>query len=277
MRAVWSLFPKAFREYSVPQLAELVRSVGLDTTNVVIRKGFPVEETTIAESLPRFQQEAANEGLKVTCASTMLTPDEIASDHGPLPVMAACGIREFRMGWFPKAETDIRSALQAAKGDMDRVAAAAAKHRIKAIYQIHHNTLITSASAAYNLVRGLPPQWIGVELDPGNQSYQGFEPWHYGAGLLDDYCSWLAVKDTVTWQENAQIGEPDKGWRRRFEPVMAGVTNWHRVLDALNAIGFDGTIVFMPFYEEQDDVRRTKKLADEVAYLRAISDSQTSF
>jgi len=269
MRSVWSLFPKLYREFDVPQLAELVRAVGLDTTNVVIRKSYPVEEETLSTSLPQFMRDARKEHLDVTCASTTFTADAIASDESPLAVLADCGIQEFRMGWFPKAEGDIRAALKHAKADMDRVAEAAQKHGVRAIYQVHHNTLITSPSAAYNLIRGLPSQWIGVELDPGNQSFQGFEPWDFSVGLLGDHCSWLAVKDTVTWQKKGLVSEPDKGWRRNFAPISEGVTNWRRVVEALQANDFDGTLVFMPFYDEQDPAARTKKLKAEVDYLRS--------
>ena len=272
MRAVWSLFPKLYREYSVPQLAELVREAGLDTTNVVVRKSYPVEEDTLARSLPQFIREAQSAGLRVSCASTTLTPDAICEEESPLKVLADCGIEEFRMGWFPKAEGDVGKAIQSAKADMDRVAEAAKKYRVRAIYQVHHNTLITSPSAALNLVKGLPAEWIGVELDPGNQSFQGFEPWDFSVGLLGDYCAWLAVKDTVTWQEKSKIKDPDKGWRRTFAPISEGVTNWHRVVEALSANQFDGALVFMPFYDEQDHAARTKKLKAEVEYLNGIGE-----
>ncbi len=270
MRAVWSLFPKLYRDFSAGQLADLVQSVGLDTTNVVIRKGYPVDEEFVATDLSRFMNEATQAGLTITCASTTFSADVLASDQSPMAPMAGCGIKEFRMGWFPKATGDVHEALKAAKADMDRVAEAAQKHRIRAIYQIHHNTLITSPSAAYNLVRGLPSQWIGVELDPGNQSFQGFEPWDFSVGLLGDYCAWLAVKDTVTWQEKTLATDPDKGWRRTFAPISEGVTNWHRVMEALKVNQFDGTLVFMPFYEEDNGDARDAKLKAEVAYLRSV-------
>jgi len=270
MRTVWSLFPKLYREHGAKELAELVREVGLDTTNVIIRKGYAVEEDTIKTSLPKFVREAEQEGLKVTFASTTYTPDQLTGPDTPMPIMAASGIREFRMGWFPKVEADVRDALKAAKAEMDLVAETAAKYRVKAIYQVHHNTLITSASAAFNLVNGLPSLWVGVELDPGNQSFQGYEPWPFSVGLLDDYCAWMAIKDTVTWQERSIASDPDKGWRRTFAPISEGVTNWQRVMEALATFDFDGPFVFMPFYDEQDDALRTKKLKQEVAYLRKL-------
>ncbi|MDR3690683.1 MAG: TIM barrel protein [Fimbriimonas sp.] len=270
MNAVWSLFPKNYRDLDVRRLAALVRETGLDTTNVVVRKGYLVDEDTLGASLPLFVEAARKEGLEVRFASTTFAADDIAGPDSPLAVFSACGIREFRMGWFHKEEEDVRGAIQRAKADMDRVAEACRKHRVKAIYQVHHNTLITSASAAYSLVKGLPAAWIGVELDPGNQSFQGFEPWHYSVGLLGEYCAWVGVKDTVTWQEKTRKGDLDKGWRRNFAPLSEGVTNWRRLAEALVQSEFDGALVFMPFYDEKDEASRTKKLKAEVKYLRGI-------
>lgn len=270
MKATWSLFPKAYREFNATQLAQLVHQAGLDSTNVVIRKGYPVEEDVLESTLPAFLQDARKEGIEITCASTTYTADEISGPNSPLAVLAANGIREFRMGWFPKADDEIPAVIHQAKADMDRVAEACQKHRIRAIYQLHHNTLITSPSAAFSLVKGLPSQWIGVELDPGNQSYQGFEPWPFSVGLLGDFCAWVGVKDTITWQEKSLIRDPDKGWRRSFAPISEGVTNWRRLIESLVATNFDGTFVFMPFYDEKDEAARTKKLCAEVKYLKAI-------
>jgi sugar phosphate isomerase/epimerase len=267
---VWSLFPKAYREMDARRLAGLVRDVGLDTTNVVIRKGYVVEEETVVTSLPRFVNEARKEGIVVNCASTTLSTEQITMLDSMLSVFADCGVREFRMGWFPKADTDIRGAIQRAKGEMDRVVEACERHRVRAIYQVHHNTLITSASAAFNLIKGLPSAWVGIELDPGNQSFQGYEPWHFAVGLLGEYCAWVGVKDTITWRDPSLKDDPDKGWRRTFAPLQEGVTNWSRLIDALDDNDFDGTLVFMPFYEENDEKARTTKLRSEVQYLRSL-------
>ena len=275
MNPVWSLFPKAYRDIETKRLVALVKEVGLDTTNVIVRKGHPVNEENLADSLPRFVKDAETEGIRVTCASTMLTPDEITCAESPLKVFADCGIHEFRMGWFPKAEDDIRGAIHLAKADMDRVVEACKKYHVRAIYQVHHNTLVSSPSAAYNLVRGLPAEWVGVELDPGNQSFQGFELWHYSVGLLGEYCAWVGVKDTITWQDSAHVTDADKGWRRNFAPLSEGVTNWQKLVDALLQNSFDGTLVFMPFYDEEDDSLRTTKLKAEVTYLRDVFARQT--
>ncbi len=267
---VWSLFPKLYRDFGATQLADLVSASGLDTTNVVVRSGYLVEEETLAQTLPKFLGELRRTGLKVVHASTTYSSEVLAGEDSPIKLLADCGIQEFRMGWFPKAGQSARDALRKAKGEMDRVAEACAKHRIRAIYQVHHNTLITSASAAFNLVNGLPAEWIGVELDPGNQSFQGFEPWDYSVSLLGDYCAWLALKDTVTWREDSLAKEDDKGWRRNFSMLSDGVTNWVRLAEALTANSFDGTFVFMPFYDEEDERARTEKLKADVAYFRDI-------
>lgn len=270
MRPSWTLFPKLYGELPVQELAEVIRFASLDTTNVVIRKGYEVDEENLASALPLYISAAGRKGLHVTRAETTFSAELLISPASPLPILRDCGIREFRMGWFPRAGKDVRSDYQRARSFMEQVAEAAKQYGVKAVYQLHHRTLIASPTAAYGLVQQLDPRWIGVELDPGNQSFEGYEPWDYACGLLDKYVAWVGVKDTRVWQEMPHSEEAGKGWRRDFCPVYEGVTNWQDVIRALASISFTGPLVFMPFYDEDDTALRTHKLRGEVEYVRAL-------
>ena len=48
MNATFSLFPKFYKHLSAEQLAELVREVGLDTTNLVVREGYWADPYNLA-------------------------------------------------------------------------------------------------------------------------------------------------------------------------------------------------------------------------------------
>ena len=71
-------------------------------------------------------------------------------------------------------------------------------------------------------------------------------------------------------RDDSRAQAPDKGWTRDWAPIYEGVTNRHDLVRALAAIGFSGTFVFMPFYDENDPETMTKKLKREVAYLRDV-------
>jgi sugar phosphate isomerase/epimerase len=273
LRLRWSLFPATYREYSIQQLAELVHGVGLDTVNAVVRDGYWVEPATLATSLPEFVKQMGREGIVVNRASTSYSAVELVRNPSVLPALREAGITEFRIGWFDKPRFGVRQALDEAAAAMDALARACEAAEIKAIYQVHHDKLIQSPSAAYQLVRGLPPKYIGVELDPGNQSFEGYEAPDYASELLGEYVAWFACKDTILKQTIPRSEEASKGWSRDFWPVFDGVVNWQNQLMALANIGFDGTAVLMPFYSRNDSRERTALLRQELDYLKALAES----
>jgi len=269
MRATFSIFPKFYQHLSAEQLAAMVRSVGLDTTNLVVRDGYWVTPAGLEREAPAFVKAMAAAGLKVRFATTGYAPRELSADAEPLRVLADCGIAEFRMGYF-EAKPEVRSARSEAREQLEDLAEVCERHKVRGVLQLHQNTLVPSASAAYALVRGLPSEWIGVEIDPGNQAFEGFESWNQAVRLLDDYCVAVGVKDVEVYRDAKAAAEPAKGWKRRWTTIDEGVTNWHDVIGALHGAGFEGTFVFMPFYDAKDPERMTAKLAREVAYLRRV-------
>jgi len=271
MNVRWSLFPKSFPHLDPHELAGLVREVGLDTTNLVIREGYWVSPENLAADLPRFMRAMRAEGLDIRFATAGFTVGEIVRDDFPLALLADEGIAEFRMGYFSDdGKSDPREARDRARVSMDLLVTRCERRGIRAVYQVHHNTLIPGPSAAYALVQGLPSRYVGVELDAGNQSHEGFENWGVAAGLLREYLVALGVKDSCLVRDPARASEPGKGWRRSWCPLDEGVTNWHDVARAFDAVGFDGTFVFMPFYDADDPAAITPKLKREVAYLRRV-------
>jgi Sugar phosphate isomerases/epimerases len=268
---VYSLFPKFLQKLSARELAEAVRGAGLDTTNLVIRDGYWVSRADMAESLPRFLSVMADAGLTVRFATAGFEPAELAADDRPLGLLAEHNITEFRMGYFKQQPGEgTRAAFDRARREVETIAALCERHGVRAVYQVHHGTLVPSASAAYLLVKGFDSRLIGVELDPGNQSFEGYEEWGRSASLLGEYLVAVGVKDSRIARDPARAHEPGKGWVRRWCPLDEGVTNWHAVMAALRAADASGTLVFMPFYHENDPAAHLATLRREVAYLRAV-------
>lgn len=270
LQITWSLFPKFFSHLSLPALAELVREVGLDTTNLVVRDGFQVTPEYLAEELPLFLRVMRREGLEIRFATTDYAAETLLAKPEILTQLAEAGIRDFRMGHFPDRGGDVRQALRQARAELERLAPLCEQAGIRAVTQLHNNTLIASPGMAYHLLEGLPPEWLGIELDPGNQSFDGHEDWDRSARLLGSSVAALGVKDTGVIRDMGRPDGLDKGWVRYWSPIDNGMTPWHQVVRALNGIGFVGTFVFMPFYAADDPADMRRRLREEVAYLRSI-------
>jgi sugar phosphate isomerase/epimerase len=240
----------------------------------MVRDGYWAEPANVASTLPRFVKEMESHGVRVDRASTSYPVAELADlSTGRLQILRDAGIAEFRTGWFPRPRTAIREALDQARMEMEALAASCESVGIRAVYQVHHDKLIQSPTAAFHLVKDLPSRYVAVELDPGNQTYEGYEAPEYAVDLLGDSLAWFACKDTYVWQEIPRSEEPGKGWERAFCPVYDGVVDWQRQLNALAERRFRGTVVLMPFYEPKDPIARTSNLKREVDYLKALAET----
>jgi len=270
MSIIFSIFPKFYRELSLDQLAELVRETGLDTTNLAVRDGYWCEPATLERDVARFVSGMAKHGLKIHFATTGYALAALVKDPTPLKILADNGIREFRMGYFEQSPDDARGAYDRARKEMEQMAELCGKYRIRAVYQIHHWTLVPNASAAYFIINGLPAESIGIELDPGNQTFEGTEDVAKSISLLGDHLVAFGIKDTRPRFDPAKKLEPGKGWERDWCSLDEGQVNWHDVVRPLAKRKWSGTFVFMPFYHEHDSQLRTSVLKKEVVYLRNV-------
>ncbi len=262
MKIKWSIFPKFSGGMQPQALAQFIRDINLDTVNLVIRKGFPVTRENMKSALPQFVKSMAEEGLKITFATAGYMPEEILADEALLAVPAESGIRAFRMGYFSwdKRRTPGECADDARR-QMEQLVPLLEKHNIKAVYQVHHGRLFTEAWSVWPLVRDLPPEYVGIMLDPGNQLHEGWQRWEPACHLLGRHLAAMGIKDGL------------KSTRARafdWVPCGQGDIDWFEVARALKSVDFEGTFVFMPFYDPDDPAAQKAKLKDEVAYVRAV-------
>jgi sugar phosphate isomerase/epimerase len=274
MQVTWSIFPKFQNHLDPHGLAALIREVDLDTTNLVVRDGFWVTPKNLAQGTMKFVAAMKGEGVEIACATTSYTPQQLIDDPTPIQVFHDNGIRAFRIGHVDASKGgDVRGDLKRARGQFEQLAALCDKHDVRAIYQLHHNTLMPSPSSVFPAIDGLPSDAIGVELDPGNQSHEGHEDFFRSVRLLRGYVAWAACKDSVVRQDPKNIDRPDKGWRRTWAPAYEGVVRWDQFFAALASIDFHGVIKLMPFYDEKEPERQKAKLKKEVAYLKKLFDA----
>jgi len=265
------LFAKYFQHVSVETLMDYCAQAGLDGPTALIRHGYWTEEKSLRKELPRFVATADAAGLEVQFASTGLRMADLATDSGPLQILADNGIKAARLGYIPRSTVPhVRDLHGYAREMVERTARAAEKCGIKAVIQIHGGQYPHSATAAYFLVRDLDPAFIGIMIDPGNNICQeGYEHYSYQMPLLGEYVAAVGAKDGCTTR-SGDPESPSKGWRKRFVPVYEGETNWEELYDELDNIGCSGAMVLMPFYDTEDLDLLVEKLGEEVSYLKRI-------
>ncbi|MCL6519272.1 MAG: sugar phosphate isomerase/epimerase [Armatimonadetes bacterium] len=265
------LFAKFFQHLSIDELMAHCAEAGVDGPTAVIREGYWLEPESYAEALPGYVQAAEKAGLEVKFADTSFPMGELARDNTPLKVLADNGIEAVRLGYIAKNDAGhMRDLANLARYLAEGVAHAAEDAGIKAVIQLHGNCYPHNSTAAWPMVKGLDPKYIGIMIDPGNNLHQeGFERWDYQIQLLGEYIAAVGAKDAVRVR-SGQPDSPTKGWVSEFVPAFEGQANWEQICAELHNIGFSGPMILMPFYDTDNFPLMYKKFKQEVEYLRNI-------
>lgn len=133
----------------------------------------------------------------------------------------------------------------------------AKKYSVKINIEIHHGTIIPSASAAYRLVSNFDSKHIGVIYDAGNMVFEGFEQYRMGLDLLGEYVDHVHIK-SATYNIRGEAC---------WSPLRTGHVNFNKLFQALKAINYDGYLSFEDFSLEHST---DEKLEDNLAYINEV-------
>jgi sugar phosphate isomerase/epimerase len=181
-----------------------------------------------------------------------------------LAATAALGAGRVRvtMPWTDSGE--YRELFAAARADLEWVAARAEQHGVKALVELHHETITASASAAFRLIDGLDPARVGVIHDLGNLLIEGQERWASAFELLGPYLAHIHIKN-ARWVAEAPDADGVVAWVNEWAPLRTGQADVRAYIAALVRHGYDGWITLEDFSTERPLAERT---ADNLAFVR---------
>jgi sugar phosphate isomerase/epimerase len=181
-----------------------------------------------------------------------------------LAATAALGAERVRVT-MPRTDSGAYRALfGAARSDLEWVASRAAHHGVKALVELHHETITASASAAFRLLEGLDPDHIGVIHDLGNLVIEGQERACSAFELLGPYLGHVHIKN-VRWVARPADTDGIVAWHHDWAPLRTGQANVRAYVADLVAHGYDGWITLEDFSTELPIAERT---ADNLAFVK---------
>lgn len=233
----------------------------------------------IGEEVDRIMPVCREEDLEVFALSTYLNTDKY---DDLVPVFKAAqkhGIPMVRVGLVPLEpayDKETRSALDLSRKmrtELEALVELSKETGVKTVIEIHSDTLIASPSAAYNMLRGLDPNHIGVIFDPGNMVKEGYEEYRKGFELLGDYVAHVHVKNG----RYVEKGEPNPLGAKVFEfvwaPLDQGQANLLRLFEVLNQVGYDGTVSVEDFSDDRPTEEKLKHNLDFMKKAKAYAES----
>lgn len=225
----------------------------------------PIGPSNIAANVPRLKKEAAAAGIEICALGAYVNlrdPSEFAGIADAAVELGAKMVRINSPGWDGRTRYD--DLLDLATAGLEAVETEARKRSVRAILEIHHGTIASSASAARRLFEGFDPECVGAVFDPGNMIHEGHETWAKGIDILGPYLAHVHVKNAVWMLKEKPAGGPFV-WEPRNARLREGHADWHSIMRSLAAAGYDG------WYSIEDfaDVPTREKLADDLDFLKA--------
>ncbi|MCZ7534578.1 MAG: sugar phosphate isomerase/epimerase [Acidimicrobiia bacterium] len=221
--------------------------------------------STLVDDAPRVRALVEGHGLAMPNLGTYVAcSDPEAVEHAMRAAVAlgAPSIRVTLPGYDGSAP--YLPERDAARRQWDTVAMLAANHGVRALLELHMDTIIPSASAAASFLHGLDPAHVGVIHDAGNMVFEGHERYRMSLEVLGPYLAHVHIKN-ATWSPLGARPDGSTQWAPAFAPLTAGIVDVPSLLRSLRDVGYDGWISLEDFSTAQPVYERTR---DDIAYLR---------
>lgn len=203
---------------------------------------------------------AANVGTYVRCTDTAAVAHAMrgAATLGARSLRVQVPRYDGREPFLPSRDRALRA--------FEEVVKLAAQHGVRALVELHFDTLLPSASAAAEFLGYFDPDCVGAIHDAGNLVLEGYERYRLGLEVLGPYLAHVHLKN-ARWQRTGTRADGSATWHASFAPLREGIVDVGELFDALRAVGYDGWISFEDFSTDRPLLERTR---DNLEYARAV-------
>jgi sugar phosphate isomerase/epimerase len=223
--------------------------------------------TGLEETLPEIARLTREAGLAFSGIGAYVRVHDRAGAERVLAATAALGARRVRLVMPALGEDDYPALFARTRADLEWAAVQAAEHDVTVLVELHHRTVVASASSAIRLVDGLDPARVGVIHDIGNLVIEGHEDYLAGLQMLGPYLAHVHVKN-VAWLPSAPGPDGTVTWRHEWAPMRAGQADLAAYFTALRDVGYDGWVTAEDFSTAVPLAERTR---DNLSYLRSLA------
>jgi sugar phosphate isomerase/epimerase len=223
--------------------------------------------TGLEERLSEIAAVTRGAGLEFSALGGYVRSYDRSNVERMLAATAALGAGRVRVTMPGTGDGRYRDLFAATRRDLEWAAQRAEHHGVTILVELHHRTIVASASAAIRLVDGLDPTRVGVIHDVGNLVIEGNEDYAAAFDMLGAYLAHVHVKN-VAWRPTGQ-SDVDGGtlWAEDWATLREGQADIEAYFRALRTAGYDGWVTCEDFSTTVPLAERTR---DNLAYLTAI-------
>jgi sugar phosphate isomerase/epimerase len=225
--------------------------------------------TGLEESLPTIERVTKDAGLEFSGVGAYVKVGDRPDVLRILAATATLGAGRVRLTMPALGDDSYPALFDRARNDLEWASARAAAHDVKILVELHHRTIVSSASAAVRLVDGLDPAHVGVIHDVGNLVIEGHEEFQAGLEMLGEHLAHVHVKN-VAWRVEGTRPDGSAAWRADWSPLRLGQADLPAYFRALSIVSYDGWVTVEDFSTDLPLPERTR---DNLAYLRSLRES----
>ncbi|HEV2067207.1 MAG TPA: sugar phosphate isomerase/epimerase family protein [Thermomicrobiales bacterium] len=277
----YAVFTVSIPEYEPREAAQKVKEAGYDGIEWRVIDQDPTQGgsgfwggnkatipfTGFEEKAPEFRKLTEDAGLEMPSIGTYTLCDDPEGADLAMRGAKALGVPQLRIRVPNYNGTDpFMPIWDKARAEYGDIVDLAARHEIKALLELHHRSIVPSASAAKLFLDGLDPAHVGVIHDAGNMVHEGYETHRLSLEQLGPYLAHVHVKN-AHWVPVKEADDSTMEWKCDWAPVHSGIIDMRQLFAALHAIGYDGWVGVEDFSTNRptDD-----RLRENLAYLKGI-------
>lgn len=222
------------------------------------------------EDAPRIRALTEGAGLAMPAVGTYAGCGDPEAVERAMRGVALLGAPCLRVN-VPKYDGTVpyRMLRERALAEYGDVAALARRHGVRALVEIHHGSLLPSASAAAAFLERFDPRDVGAIHDAGNMVYEGFEQYRLGLEMLGPYLAHVHAKN-AGWVQDGTRADGSAAWRASWAPLREGVVDLVSLFRALRQVGYDGWVSVEDF---STALPLGERLRDNLAHLKQATDA----
>lgn len=276
----YAVFSVSLPEYTPEQAVQELRDAGYDGVEWRVvdqqpatQPGFWVGNrctwplSSFPEDAPRIRKLTQDAGLAMPSLGTYANSSDMQSVERAIVGAAKLGVAQLRINVPPYNTKDSYIAMRdQALDQYANVAALAKQYGVRALVEIHHNSLLPSASAAAAFLSHFDPQHVGAIHDAGNMVYEGHEQYRMGLEVLGPYLAHVHLKN-AQWKLVGTRADGSSEWQATWAAISKGIVDMHALLRALHQVGYDGWLSFEDF---STDMPLAERLRGNIQYIRGV-------
>ncbi len=233
------LYSKQLAKVEYDDLGKVLRDLGFDGCDLSVEPGGHVLPEHAQADLVRAVLAVTDVGLDVPMFTTSITSPADPNIRLMVSIGNFMGVPLFRPGvWKYNGASEIEARLAQVQGE---IAGLASVGRASAMAMGLRNVAGDNVGSAVwdtNLIiRGLDPQWVGYDFDPGSAT---------AAGGVDGW--WLALRLALPRLKMATLNDfnwtkdVSGAWKATPCPLGEGMVDWSRFFATLARVKFTGPL-----------------------------------